>query len=426
MQLDEVRRQSGGKAGLPMVPEEEPEDLPQHNAAGIKQMEPTGLRLHGSRSEAASSSAVRQQQPTREQIHHLSASQREPAERAQHAGSHQRSVPELHEGMDMLEQADDLDLMPANSKDIRHQQQQQQLQQQGQQQQQHQGIQVQAKQQAGLSKARCHEMQGSKTTRQDANRQAATQLHETASHTHLHRFNRQPVSPLPHQVAGHKTADAAGAWPLQQGPAVSPTRAVGNRPVPLRAGLRPPAKEMSPVMAHAVEHSSLSLSQRAGAGRSKLRPPSSLNSPPKRASRAPLPKQATNSHLVKLAAAIPLPASPNGDVKQTLEPTAAAALATAVAKTSHIPAPAVKPSRLKKPTDTSGFFSSGRSFTGGASNSRCLDILLVFRRQLMAPFPTALSDHVLRAKVSCQLGYKCFVVSVRPLQSKMTCQTCHQ
>ena len=124
-------------------------------------------------------------------------------------------------------------------------------------------------------------------------------------------------------------------------------------------------------MAHAVEHSSMSLSQLAVASRSKLRAPSSVKSPPRRAGKAALPKQATNSHLAKLAAAVPLPASPNGaDGQSCLEDTAAAVLATAVAKPSHIPAPAAKPSRLKKPTNTSGFFSSARSFTGAGGNSR--------------------------------------------------------
>ena len=43
--------------------------------------------------------------------------------------------------------------------------------------------------------------------------------------------------------------------------------------------------------AHAVEHSSVSLSHLAKTGRSKLRPPASLSSPPKRATRAAIHKQ---------------------------------------------------------------------------------------------------------------------------------------
>ena len=104
----------------------------------------------------------------------------------------------------------------------------------------------------------------------------------------------------------------------------------------------------------------MSLSQLALASRSKLRPPSSLSSPPKRGSKALVQKQATHNHLASLAANVPLPASPAHDAKDA---PAVVSLATAVAKPSSIPAPVAKPSRLKKPTNTSAFFSSGRSFT---------------------------------------------------------------
>ena len=167
--------------------------------------------------------------------------------------------------------------------------------------------------------------------------------------------NRQPTSP-------QQSRDPVGHSAPQQH-AASPWRA---------AAKAPPAKKTSPLTARAVEHSSLSLSQLSVANRSKLRLPSNVHSPPNRSGRALLPKHATNSHLVKLAAAVPLPASPvgggGGDSHGcALDATAPVALATAVAKPSHIPAPAGKPSRLKKPANTSGFFSSGRSFTGAAN-----------------------------------------------------------
>ena len=200
-------------------------------------------------------------------------------------------------------------------------------------------------------------------------RQAGSQQ-RMQQHVHQHaravqqppqqRQGRQPTSPKPHDIRNARPLWGTSSPPMQP-PASSPSRAVAKAP----------SKNTSPVMAHAVEHSSLSLSQLAIASRSKLRPPSNLHSPPKRASRTALPKQATNSHLVKFAAAVPLPASPNsGDAHGSLDSTAGLALVTALAKPSHIPAPAVKPSRLKKPTNTSGFFSSGRSFTGAGSNAR--------------------------------------------------------
>ena len=173
---------------------------------------------------------------------------------------------------------------------------------------------------------------------------------------------RQPCSPKPHGSRKPGTVS-----PPVHPPASRPPGAVAKAP----------AKKTAPGVTGAIEHSSLSLHQLAVASRSKLQPPSVLNSPPKRGGKAALPKQATSSHLVKLAAAVPLPASPGGiDSATSIEATAAAALATAAlataaAQPSHIPAPAVKPSRLKKPTNTSGFFSSGRSFTGAGSNNRC-------------------------------------------------------
>jgi len=161
-------------------------------------------------------------------------------------------------------------------------------------------------------------------------------------------------------------------------------------------------------MAHAVEHSSMSLSQLAVASRSKLRPPSSVKSPPKRAGKAACSEQAANSHLAKLAAAVPLPASPNGaDGHSCLEDTAAVALATAVAKPPHIPAPAAKPSRLKKPTNTSGFFSSGRSFTGAGSNSRYTTFFSYFMLCMLLSFICLMLYRLLAVSlvaVMCSIG----------------------
>ena len=82
--------------------------------------------------------------------------------------------------------------------------------------------------------------------------------------------------------------------------------------------------------------------------------------------------QATHNHLASLAANVPLPASPLNDAKEG--PPAVVALAAAVVKPSHIPAPLAKPSRLKKPTNTSGFFSSGRSFTSAGSGLRYVPV----------------------------------------------------
>lgn len=225
---------------------------------------------------------------------------------------------------------------------------------------------------------------------------------------------RQPLSPRTQTDLGCQTAEGSGPTPSQpQQPVISPARAAANRPVPLRAGAKAPATRTSPGMAHAVEHSSLSLSELAGVTRSRLRPPSNLNSPPKRAGKAVLPKQATNSHLVKLAAAVPLPASPDGAGKLAFEPTAAAALATAVAKPSHIPAPAVKASRLKKPTNTSGFFSSGRSFTGGASNSRYIALIGA----------VSLATDTLLGSVTSQHACMCTTTLLKELYTMMTGQT---
>lgn len=159
----------------------------------------------------------------------------------------------------------------------------------------------------------------------------------------------------------HKSLHPSGSQPdarhARKGAASNASSPGGSSP---SAASALDTKRSSPGSSHAVEHSSVSLSQLALASRSKLRAPSSLSSPPKRGSRAAIHKQATHNHLASLAANVPLPASPVNDAK---EPPAVVALATAVAKPSHIPAPVGKPSRLKKPTNTSGFFSSGRSFT---------------------------------------------------------------
>ena len=337
MQLDEVRRQSGGKASLPAVPEEEDEDLSQDAADAAQQQLPVPSKLSYSQSEAAQSAATQQQQHSQQSgPAHGRILDEEQAENMQML---QPTASCLYGRADMLNQPDDFDLMPQQQNDVTSQE-------------------PSTQRQTG-PEMRSMRQEEQKCTQQPSCQQPSKQ----------HPI-RQPPSPMSQAGLTFQIADGARSPPVQQKTIVSPPRPAANRPAPSRAGTKAPAMQTSPVMAHAVEHSSLSLAELAGVSRSKLRPPSTLNSPPKRASRVMLSKQATNSHLVKLAAAVPLPASPDGAGKLALEPTAAAALATAVAKPSHIPAPAVKASRLKKPTNTSGFFSSGRSFTGGASNSR--------------------------------------------------------
>ncbi|KAL3138644.1 hypothetical protein ABBQ32_006404 [Trebouxia sp. C0010 RCD-2024] len=330
-ELDEVRRQSGGKASLPMVPEEENEEgIPQ----GAPQQQPSAPKLQ---LQPALSKASQQQQHSQ---HTRSAHDRTSHKER---GAEHMQLPTASGRAEMLGQLCDSDLLVACSDAS------------------------QQRQDAHLQEPSCqHQTDGTQCQ--------ATALRDCQSSPPVQQPSRHPISPA---AQSSQTGEEVRPTQMhsQQRSAVSPARAAANRPVPLRAGTKAPAAKISPVMAHAVEHSSLSLSELAGVTRSRLRLPSSLNSPPKRASKAPLPKLATNSHLVKLAAAVPLPASPDGAGKLALEPTAAAALATAVAKPSHIPAPAVKASRLKKPTNTSGFFSSGRSFIGGASNSRYIALV---------------------------------------------------
>ena len=366
MQLDEVRRLSGSKASLPVVPEEEEEELlpqPQSPASCQPDMAPN-------------TAAGGTQQVSHAQLQQ-EASDPQPQEgRPDWAVQQERQQHHHH-------------MLPNQDQDL-HSQQQELLQQQVQQfdrldVQQQPGRQIEAaaaqfqrphpegsesarmsrpdssprmqmqarlnssiSQAQGSQSARVQEL-GSSTRLQ----QPVQESIKAAQQHHQLQHSRQPISPKPLNTRN------AGSTPGTSSP-----------PVPLPAA-KASAKASSPVMAHAVEHSSMSLSQLAVASRSKLRLPSGVKSPPKRAGKAALPKQATNSHLAKLAAAVPLPASPNGaDGQSCLEDTAAVALAKAVAKPTHIPAPAAKPSRLKKPTNTSGFFSSGRSFTGAGSNSR--------------------------------------------------------
>ena len=355
-QLDEVRRQSGGKVSLPAVPEEDDEGLSQSSADATRQQLPPDSKMSYSQHEAEQPTATSKQ---RHSQHTWPAHDRTLYEKeAETTHMLPPASSSTHDQADMLDQPDDLDLMPAHRDAAQHHH--------------HTNLQEASTQrQTDVSQSQAGEMQSlrqhGQNLRQQFHRQDLLSAQQQPSQQLL---TRQAPLPKPQAGQSSRTADGAKSPRVRQPAVTSPPRAAANRHVPSRVATEASAAKTSPVMAHAVEHSSLSLSELAGVSRSKLRPPSSFKSPTKRASRAMLPKQATNSHLVKLAAAVPLPASPDGAGKVALEPTAAAALATAVAKPSHIPAPAVKASRLKKPTNTSGFFSSGRSFTGGASNSR--------------------------------------------------------
>lgn len=365
MQLDEVRRLSGSKASLPVVPEEEEEEpLPQPQSPASSQPDM-----------APNTAAGRTQQVSHAQLQQEGLDP-QPQERRPDWAVQQERQQQHHQMLPDQEQE-----LHAQQEPL--QQQEQQSNRLGVQQQT--GRQTQAADKSsrphleGSQSARVSKPDSSprlqmqaplNSTMSRAQGSQSARVHEHASSTRLQQtvqesvravqqqhhqlqHSRQPISPKP------QNSRNAGSMPGTSSPPVQLPVAKAS------------AKARSPVMAHAVEHSSMSLSQLAVASRSKLRPPSSVKSPPKCAGRATLPKQATNSHLAKLAAAVPLPASPNGAGGQScLEDTAAVALATAVAKPSHIPAPAAKPSRLKKPTNTSGFFSSGRSFTGAGSNSR--------------------------------------------------------
>lgn len=352
MQLDEVRRQSGGKASLPAVPEEDEEELSRSCADVTHQQLAPATNTPRSQHEAAKPTATHPPQTSQQSWDAHDRTLTEQDAGAMHGLLSPTS--NMHGQADMLHQSDDFDLMPAH-KGVVQQQYSTRLQDNS------------TQHQSGVTQSQAGEMPSS--------RQQGHTLQQQSDPVPAQQPVQQDLlrqAPPGRSQAGQDFLSAAGpkSPPVQQPARTSPGRTAAHRPMPSRAAPKAPAMKTSPVMAHAVEHSSLSLSELAGVSRSKLRPPSSLNSPPKRASRAVMPKQATNSHLVRLAATVPLPASPDGGGKLALEPTAAAALVTAVAKPSHIPAPAVKASRLKKPTNTSGFFSSGRSFTGGASNSR--------------------------------------------------------
>ena len=356
MQLDEVRRQSGGKASLPAVPEEDDEGLSQSSADATYQQLAPASSMSNSQHKAEQPLATQQQWHGQQIWPAHDRTLHEKEAETTHMLPPTSSSP--HGQADMLDQPDDLDLMPAHRDAAQHQH--------------HTNLQEASTQrQTDVSQSQAGEMQSLRQQGQTFRQQSQGQdLLCAPQQPSQQLLTRQAPTPRPPAGQSFRTADGAKSPPVQQPTVTSPPRAAASRHVPSRAAAKAPATKTSPVMAHAVEHSSLSLSELAGVSRSKLRPPSSLNSPPKRASRAMMPKQAANSHLVKLAAAVPLPASPDGAGKVALEPTAETALATAVAKPSHIPAPAVKASRLKKPANTSGFFSSGRSFTGGASNSR--------------------------------------------------------
>lgn len=353
MQLDEVRRQSGGKASLPAVPEEDEQELSQ---SPLPPANDTPYSQH----EADKTTAGHQQQNSQQGRPAHGRTLHEKETGATHGLLSPTS--NMRGQADMLNQSNELDLMPAHT-DVAQQQYSTRLQE------------ASTQHQSGVTQSQAG---GMPSVRQQG-RTLKQQLDSVPAQQPVQQHLPRQAPPARSQAGqGFQSADGPKSPPVQQPAMTSPAKTAANRPVPSRAATKAPAMKTSPVMAHAVEHSSLSLSELAGVSRSKLRPPSSLNSPPKRASRAMMPKQATNSHLVKLAATVPLPASPDGAGKLALEPTAAAALATAVAKPSHIPAPAVKASRLKKPTNTSGFFSSGRSFTGGASNSRyCVAAVLL-------------------------------------------------
>ncbi len=368
MQLDEVRRLSGSKASLPVVPEEEEEELLPH---------PQSPAL--SQPAAAVNTAVGRTQ----QVSHAQLQQEASDAQSQDMRPDWAVQQERHQQHHQT--------LPNQDQDL-HPQQQEPLQQREQQfdrlaVQQQTGRQIEAAAAKSFSRPHPEGSQSSRVSKPDssprlhmqarlssstsqAQGSQSSRVHEHGSSTRLQQPAQEPVKAAQqhhHQLQHSRQPISPKLQNSRNARSISGT---SSPPVQLPAA-KASAKASSPVMAHAVEHSSMSLSQLAVASRSKLRPPSNVKSPPKRAGKAALPKQATNSHLAKLAAAVPLPASPNGaDGQSCLEDTAAVALATAVAKPSHIPVPAAKPSRLKKPTNTSGFFSSGRSFTGAGSNSR--------------------------------------------------------
>ena len=364
MQLDEVRRLSGSKASLPVVHEEEEEEPlthPQSPAFSQPDMSPDTAV---GRTQQVSHAQLQQEAPDAQ-----SQDMRPDWAVQQERQQHHQTPPNQ-----------DQDLHPQQQEPL--QQQEQQFDRLAVQQQTRRQTEAAAAQSLrphpeGSQSARTSKSNSSprmqvqarlNITTSQAHGSQSARAHEHASSTRLQQPVPEPVrAAQQHHQQHSRQAISPKAQNSRNARSISGT---SSPPVQLPAA-KASAKASSPVISHAVEHSSMSLSQLAVASRSKLRPLSSVKSPPKRAGKAALPKQATDSHLAKLAAAVPLPASPNGaDGQSCLEDTAAVALATAVAKPSHIPAPAAKPSRLKKPTNTSGFFSSGRSFTGAGSNSR--------------------------------------------------------
>ena len=411
VQLDEVRRLSGGKASLPVVLEEEDESLADPSPASspapapcppatsgwvedqaymadaqAQQSESAGAQmghathqLHKQQTSAMpwrtpsaqpeAAARARSAQPQQQESHHAQTGHAQQSHAA-HQLHPQQTRPswaiqqEKQQGPQEAAQSQ-LPLDQGNGQHnavYRHTEEQQQQQQQAPRLDQPQSG-IHSMPQQGSVKPLADDTRLTKLSKHDSSWQ---HLHQAVPHQQVRsalpppsqqRQIGQPCSPKPHGSRNPGTVS-----PPVHPPASRPPGAVAKAP----------AKKTAPGVTGAVEHSSLSLHQLAVASRSKLQPPSALNSPPKRGGKAALPKQATSSHLVKLAAAVPLPASPGGiDSATSIEATAAAALATAAAQPSHIPAPAVKPSRLKKPTNTSGFFSSGRSFTGAGPNNRC-------------------------------------------------------
>lgn len=365
MQLDEVRRLSGSKASLPVVPEEEEEEPPPQPQSPVVSQQDTAVNTaaggtqqvsHAQLQQAASDPHIQEGRPDfavqqeRQQHHH----QMQPNQAHELHPQQQEPLKQQEQQFDRLDaqqQQTGRQTQPAAKSSRPHRE---------------------GSQSARMSKPdsspRLHTQARLNSIVSQAQGSQSARVLEHASSTRLQQPVQEPVrAARQHHQLQHSRQ------PISSKPQISRNAGSvsGTSPPPVQLPVaKASAKASSPVMAHAVEHSSMSLSQLAVASRSKLRPPSSVKSPPRRTGRA-IPKQATNSHLAKLAAAVPLPASPNSaDGSSWVEDTAAVALATAAAKPSHIPAPAAKPSRLKKPTNTSGFFSSGRSFTGAGSNSR--------------------------------------------------------
>ena len=404
MQLDEVRRLSGSKASLPVVHEEEEEEPLTHPQSPAHCQPDMSPDTAVGRTQQVNHAQL-QQEASDPQSQDMRPDWAVQQERHQ---QHHQTLPNQDQGL--------------------HPQQQEPLQQQEQQfdrlaVQQQTGRQIEAaaaksssrphpegSQSARVSKPdsspRLHMQARLNSTMSQAQGSQSARMPEHASSTRLQQPVQESVrAAQQHHQLQHSRQPISPK--LQNSRNARSTSGTSSSPVQLPAA-KASAKASSPVMAHAVEHSSMSLSQLAVASRSKLRPPSSVKSPPKRAGKAACSEQAANSHLAKLAAAVPLPASPNGaDGHSCLEDTAAVALATAVAKPPHIPAPAAKPSRLKKPTNTSGFFSSGRSFTGAGSNSRYTTFFSYFMLCMLLSFICLMLYRLLAVSlvaVMCSIG----------------------